>query len=443
MALKEITLPAMGEGIVDATIIRWLVKEGDTVKVDQPLVEIATDKVDSEIPSPIDGYLKKIIASEGSMPRVGEVIAVLSDSAESTESISEIKSYKQPETPNPTVFIEKEQDEEKILFDTKKTAEYDSTQLLQNRFIPPFLRLAAQQLNISLPELYTIYDNLNGNSLTKDILLQYAEQKKHTQKETTPAFKAEVNTIKPEPTTELLNIQGNYELETMSRMRKLIASHIIQSHQTIPHVTSFVEIDITEMVQWREKVKDEFYKLYKTKITLTPLFIEVAAMALKLYPGINASVNGDKVILYKDYNIGVATVLNDGNLIVPVIKNADRMTLTGIALTLNDLANRAREQKLVPAEITGSTFTITNIGVFGTLTGTPIINHPEAAILSIGSVIKKPYVVKTDVGNSIGIRDIVMLSLSYDHRIIDGGLAGNFLRYISNSLTNFNSNRPL
>ncbi|MGC8802752.1 MAG: dihydrolipoamide acetyltransferase family protein [Bacteroidales bacterium] len=440
MPLNKVVLPALGEGITDATIIRWLVEEGDAVSVDQPLAEIATDKVDSEVYSPYDGILKKIIALPGEVPKVGEVIAYIQVGAEISSSA----------IPTP-VIAEAQSSSKKSNIPASITLEPGTTQINSSiPFIPPFIRTAILRLQIDEKDLIRFTGKQAGQTIDKNDLEKYVEEQ-------LPFVEKPKRKPTPEPmAASTLPVEANFpvngqasgsleEIEKvpLPRIRKKIAEHMLISSKTIPHVTSFIEVDVTPLVEWREQKKEEFQRKYNTKLTLTHLFVEAIVAALKAYPQVNVSLEGDTLLIKKNIHIGMATVLPDGNLIVPVIKYADKLNLSGIAQAVNDLSDRARNYNLKPHEATGSTFSFTNIGVFGSLSGTPLINVPEAAILGIGAVIKKPWAVHTNEGYALGLRDIVMLSLAYDHRIIDGSLGGLFLKFLKEYLEAFDASRPV
>ena len=437
MALKEVILPSMGEGITEASIIRWLVEEGDSVKIDQPLVEIATDKVDSEIPSPFEGVLKKIITVVGAIPRVGDAVALILDSNDTTSDDIEIVEE--------STALNKDSVSQKFSLQRalNKKKEIPQVDFFDLPFIPPYVRLVASKLNIDFTELALFSNKKAGDTFSKDDIEKFVSEREYTLSDQP----SEKSNNKPETASldkaAMPSYSGVYRTEEMGRIRKRIADRMVRSSNTIPHVTSFIEADVTNMALWREKNKDSFFEQYKTKLTFTPLFIEAIVHALKQYPEVNVSIDGDNIIFKEAINIGMATILPDKDLIVPVVKQADSLNLFGLARTVNDLAARAREKNLKPEEIMGSTFTFTNIGVFGTLTGTPLINLPEAAILAIGSINKKPDAVLTSEGYGIGLRDKVMLSLAYDHRIIDGGLGGIFLKSISDFISNFDPDRQV
>lgn len=431
MALINILLPAMGEGVIEANITKWLVSEGSFVKEDDPIVEVATDKVDSEIPSPADGKLVSLIAHEGSVVRVGEKIAVIeSEISESPEN--PVKVQKEVERIRDTISVMKKEKEE------IETLSHDlKSRTPSGKFLSPLVRSIAAREKISYHDL----DNLSGTGMdgriTKDDILTFIESKKkedeviqYTSRHKEPVSGKKHSEAKKESGDEIIE---------MDRVRKLIAEHMVFSKKTSPHVTSFIDADVTRLVKWRNSVKDKFLASEGYKLTLTPIFIDATAKALSEFPMINISVDGNNIIRKKNINIGMATALPDGNLIVPVIKNADEKNLNGLARSVTDLAERARNNKLKPEEITGGTFTITNFGTFDNLAGTPIINQPQTAILGTGAVRKTPAVIETSEGDVIAIRHVMILSLSYDHRVIDGALAGKFLKKIKEILENYSS----
>ena len=433
MQLKEIILPAMGEGITDATIIRWLVNEGEQVKSDQPLVEIATDKVDSEVHSPSEGILKKIMAASGDIAKVGETIAVIAIGVGEIDEDS-------------LLLITGKKAQDNILDPNKSSATFKKKRrLVKNTisvtgidynnlpFISPFARLMISKLNIDVADLFSKISISKNDTLQKRHIEEYLSSRNELFDipEETINEAATVDTEIKKQALPPEQFPANIEVYEMNRMRKIIADNLTISSKTVPHVTSFVEADVTNLVTWREKVKNEFAQTYKVKLTLTPIIIEAIAAGIKKFPEVNVSLSGNNILMKKDINIGMATILPDRNLIVPVIKNADQLSLNGLAQAVSNLSDRARKNELLSNEITGGTFTFTNIGVFGTLTGAPLVNLPESAILSIGAIVKKPMAILVNGNYTIGIRDSVMLSLSYDHRIIDGGLGGYFLKSVS------------
>lgn len=438
MAQVNLIMPKMGESIAEATIIRWLKRPGDPIQADESVLEIATDKVDSEVPSPVSGFLAKQLFAEGETIKVGETIALIT--TEAGETLTETAPALIQTEPEQLPKEDKNVDPSEIPF-LKNALTTEHPVLEHNaseKFYSPLVRNIAHQEGISLTELDKIAGTGIEGRVTKKDVLQYLENRKSPQQQTASSNHTQATTSSPITTSSL---SGNIEIMEMDRMRKLIAEHMIMSKQTSPHVTSFVEADVTNIVLWREKVKTEFEKREKEKITYTPIFIEAVAQALKDFPMVNVSLEGTKILVKKFINIGMATALPSGNLIVPVIKNADRMNLVGLTKTVNDLASRARNNKLQPEEIKDGTFTITNVGSFGNVMGTPIINQPQVAILAVGAIKKKPAVIETPQGDTIGIRHMMFLSLSYDHRIVDGALGGSFLRRIADYLEKFDINR--
>ncbi len=432
MARMNIVLPAMGEGIIEATINKWLVTEGTQVKEDEPLVEVATDKVDSEVPSPATGTLVSIIAKEGSVTKIGEVIAIIEDSIVQTQEESK-KVEKEVERIRETIETVKQ---EKL--EVESISHEMKSRTPSGKFISPLVRSIAAREGISYSDLDKITGTGMDGRITKDDILKIPEDRKKVSE----AVEAEKNSV----ATKVImkeNVPDNQssgdEVIPMDRVRKLIADHMVMSKRTSPHVTSFIDADVTRLVNWRNSNKDKFLASEGQKLTLTPFFIDAAARALYEFPMINVSVEGNNIIKKKNINIGMATALPDGNLIVPVIKNANEKNLTGLAKAVNDLAERARINKLKPDEISGGTFTITNFGSYNNLAGTPIINQPQAAILGTGVVRKTPAVIETPDGDMIAIRQIMILSLSYDHRVIDGALAGKFLHKEKEILENYNA----
>lgn len=432
MANFNIVMPKLGESIQEGTITKWFVKEGDTVEEDDMLFEVATDKVDSEIPSPVDGVIAKILFPEDSLVPVGEVLAIINldgdmenDDFATDESVTEPESVEEGAVPETT---------DKLV---------DNAGKLSNRFYSPLVKTIAKEEGISLEELETIQGSgANGRVQKKDIL-DYIKNKgvKSTAETQSEQTKSAPSVDKKVPMP--VSVGERDQVVEMDRIRKLIADHMVMSKQVSPHVTSVVEADVTELVLWRNKNKDAFLQKYGEKITFMPIFTEAVATALAEFPFVNSSVDGDKIILKKDINIGIAVAKPDGNLIVPVIKNAEQRNLVGLAKELNRLANAARTNKLDPAEIQGGTFTITNFGSFGNIIGTPIINQPQVAILATGIIEKKPAVLETPTGDVIAIRHKMYLSLSYDHRIVDGALGGAFLRRIADVLEQFDTNRSI
>ncbi len=429
MAKYELVLPKMGEGIIEATINKWLKEVGDTLSEDDAIVEVATDKVDSEVPSPIDGVLVKTLFEEGDVAPVGEVIAIIETDGESEESSDDIGEEVVDKNDKPTESNEKKsnvkEEPAKPVFSSNK------------RFLSPLVKSIAKEEGISLEELESIKGSGKDNRLVKNDLLEYIKNRgnRKTQAASSSADKT-VKSIQAPP----VSINEGDEVVEMDRMRRLIADHMVMSSHVSPHVTSFIDVDVTNIVNWRNKIKEAVLKREGEKITFTPVFINAVAQALMEYPQVNASLDGYKVILRKRINVGMAAALPNGNLIVPVIKDADQKNILGTAKIVNDLAKRSRENKLQPDEIQGGTFTITNFGSFDSLSGTPIINQPQVAILGVGAIRKKPVVIETEGGDVIGIRHIMILSMAYDHRIVDGALGGMFLRRVKQLLENFDLN---
>jgi 2-oxoglutarate dehydrogenase E2 component (dihydrolipoamide succinyltransferase) len=430
MARINIVLPAMGEGVIEATVNKWLVSEGSSVKEDDPIVEVATDKVDSEVPSPATGIIIEILAGEGTIPKVGEPIAILENN----------KDYKSPEPEKVEKEIQKVKESvESIKKETANVEEVSremKSRTPGGKFISPLVRSIAASEGISYQELDKITGTGMDGRITRDDIVKLLDKKKQEEEAEKSLVKQAALKAAAAKPSGVVSALGD-EIVEMDRVRKLIAEHMVMSKRTSPHVTSFIDADVTKLVIWRNSVKDKFLAKEGQKLTLTPVFIDAVARALSDFPMVNISVDGSKIIKRKNINIGMATALPDGNLIVPVIKNANEKSLTGLARAVNDLAGRARENRLKPDEISGGTFTITNFGSYNNLAGTPIINQPQAAILGTGAVRKTPAVVETPEGDMIAIRHIMILSLSYDHRVIDGALAGKFLGRVKEILEDY------
>lgn len=427
----NIVLPAMGEGVIEAIINKWLVAEGADINEDDPIVEVATDKVDSEIPAPSAGTIVSIIAKEGDVYKVGDVLAIFETNEVQTEKqTQEVK--KEVERIRETIETIKNEKRE-----IETVSHEMKSRTPSGKFLSPLVRNIAAKEGISYSDLDQITGTGMDGRITRDDILKIISDRKVssvpvTDSNTEKSAEATYKSISSESKSN-----SGDEIIPMSRMRKLIADHMVMSKKTSPHVTSFIDADVTRLVNWRNANKEKFYNTEGQKLTLTPIFIDVTARALNEFPMINISVEGNNIIKKRNINIGMATALPDGNLIVPVIKNANEKNITGIAKAVNDLAERARSNKLKPEEITGGTFTITNFGSYNNLAGTPIINQPQAAILGTGVVRKTPAVIETNDGDMIGIRHIIILSLSYDHRVIDGALAGKFLNRIKQLLENY------
>jgi 2-oxoglutarate dehydrogenase E2 component (dihydrolipoamide succinyltransferase) len=430
MTRMNILLPAMGEGVIEATINKWLVSEGSVVKEDDPLVEVATDKVDSEVPAPASGRIISIKAKEGDIIKVGGLLAIIeNDSAQTKEDVKKIE--KEVERIRETIeTVRQEKKEEEILSHDLKS------RTPSGKFISPLVRSIAAREAVSYAELDQAKGTGMDGRITKDDILKILEERKKAA-DAAEVLKTAKATDAVKAAVSETSLSSSDEVIPMDRVRKLIAEHMIMSKRTSPHVTSFIDADVTRLVNWRNANKDKFLASEGQKLTLTPIFIDATARALYEFPMVNISVEGNNIIRKKNINIGMATALPDGNLIVPVIKNANEKNLTGLAKAVNDLAGRARINKLKPDEITGGTFTITNFGSYNNIAGTPIINQPQAAILGTGAVKKTPAVVETPDGDMIAIRQIMILSLSYDHRVIDGALAGKFLNKLKDILENY------
>ena len=438
MSQIELLLPKMGESVAEATIIKWVKNEGDKVTADEPIIEIATDKVDSEVPSPEDGILIKCLVKEGDVVAVGQPIAIIGTGAAQATVPAAAPAASAAPVAQAAAMVE----------DAKARVE-SVVSSGDGRFYSPLVKNIAKTEGVSQSELDTISGSGQSGRVTKNDVLEFIAgrgQAKPAQPivAAPPAVKQEAAAapapVKPKPA---ISIGGSDEIIEMDRMRKLIADHMVMSKQTSPHVTSYVEADVTNIVLWREKVKKEFEQKERTKLTFTPIFIEALVRAIKDFPMINISVDGDRIIKRGEINMGMATALPSGNLIVPVIRNADMLNLSGIAKKVNDLAERARNNKLTPDEISGGTYTITNVGSFGNVMGTPIINQPQVAIMAVGAIRKKPAVIETPSGDFIGIRHMMFLSHSYDHRVVDGALGGQFVRRVADYLEAWDINRPI
>ncbi|MEN0054608.1 MAG: dihydrolipoamide acetyltransferase family protein [Mucilaginibacter sp.] len=484
MAKYQLLLPKMGESVAEATIIKWTKNPGDHIEADEAVMEIATDKVDSDVPSPVTGKLVEQLYKENDVVQVGAVIAVI-ETNEATLSEAELISAPQA--------VEKPQHTEKVTVEAEQhfTApvsvpgidqleKHNSVSVpepfkSEGRFYSPLVRNIATQEGIKTDELDRIPGSGSDGRLTKDDLLNYLQNRhapEAAQKAAVPvqapvsynssASAPVIEPVKPAVTQPVaapaaaaqpikneeapkaaFSVSGVDEVIEMDRMRRLIADHMVMSKQTSPHVTSFVEADVTNLVLWREKVKNSFEKREGEKITFTPIFIEAVVKAIKDFPMINITVNGTQIIKKAAINISMATALPSGNLIVPVIKKADELNLLGLTKSVNDLANRARIGKLQPDDVKDGTFTITNVGSFGNVMGTPIINQPQVAILAVGAIKKKPAVIETKEGDMIAIRHMMFLSLSYDHRVVDGALGGSFVRRVADYLEKWDTNRTI
>ena len=428
----------MGEGVMEATVTNWIKNIGDAIAEDESVVEIATDKVDSDIPSPVSGILKEILVPVDGIAKVGEPIAILTVDGvieQTEETVETTEDNSDEEIADAAKSIENE-----------VTAFKSETVIISSddKFYSPLVKSIAKEEGISQTELDQISGSGKDGRVTKDDILNFVKNKGNQ-----PTQQAEV--AKPIPVTipapqvqsAPLSVGQGDEIIEMDRMRKIIAQNMLQAKQIAPHVTSFVEVDMTNIVLWRDKNKNEFLNKHGEKITFMPIFIDAVAKAIQDFPMINVSVDGDKIIKKKNINIGMAAALPSGNLIVPVIKNADQFNLAGLAAQVNDLANRSRANKLKPAEIQGGTYTITNIGSFGNTLGTPIIPQPQVAILAVGAIVKKPAVIETPQGDMIAIRHKMYLSHAYDHRVVDGALGGMFVKRVAEYLEAFDMNTPV
>jgi 2-oxoglutarate dehydrogenase E2 component (dihydrolipoamide succinyltransferase) len=424
MALVELIMPKMGESIMEATILKWLKKPGDRIEQDESVLEVATDKVDTEVPSTHAGVLKEILAAEGEVVKVGKPIARI----ETEVSVSHPQPMPEEPSSTPAVSV------------APQTNGHSPVRTSPNkRFYSPLVKTIAREENISMEELESITGSGLEGRVTKKDILTYLEQRKLGAVVQATKGISTTTTVRTTPPS----VSADDEIIEMDRMRKMIAERMVESKRISPHVTSFVEADVTNIVFWRNKVKDEFRKRFGESLTFTPIFIEAVVLAIKDFPMINIQVDGDRIIKKRDINIGLAVALPSGNLIVPVIKNADQYNITGLARMVNELASRARENKLRPDDLTGGTYTLSNVGSFGNVMGTPIIMQPQVAILATGAIQKKPAVIETPYGDAIAIRHKMFLSHSYDHRVIDGALGGSFVRRVADYLEQFDVNRPL
>lgn len=459
MAIVDLIMPKLGESIMEATILKWHKQPGDHVQMDETVLEIATDKVDSEVPSTAAGVISEILFDVNDVVPIGTVIARIRTGAE--EKIS-THSFTAPPKAQEARRREQEETVAEVVSSHQTPSIKPQTNGSANRFYSPLVLNIAASEGVSMSELENIPGTGNEGRVTKKDILQYVSERRsgvRNRQSTVGSQQSAVSSHQPTvsnaveiPTakettplathnSQLTTYSGNVEIIEMDRMRKLIAEHMVRSKHTSPHVTSFVEADVTNLVLWRDKVKKDFEKREGTKITFTPLFIEAIVRCIKKFPLVNCSLDGDKIIIKKDINIGMATALPSGNLIVPVIRNADQLNLVGLTKQVNALADNARNNKLRADDTQGGTFTLTNVGTFGSLMGTPIINQPQVAILAVGAIKKRPVVIETPAGDSIAIRHMMYLSMSYDHRIVDGSLGATFLTAVAKELENFNGDR--
>ena len=443
MAKFELKLPKMGESVAEATITSWLKEVGDTIELDEAIVEIATDKVDSEVPSEVEGVLTKKFFNVDDVVKVGETIAIIETDAGNIPKENEIEVELEEEPLEEITVIEKSIEEAKTV-----TEKNDFSNTESNKFYSPLVKTIAQKENVSMDELEAIVGTGKDSRVTKNDILAYIKSRGEGTSKVSD-IKDKIVTAAPKEVEESktnipkpsISVNGSDEIIEMTRMGKLIAHHMVESVQTSAHVQSFIEVDVTNIVNWRNKVKEKFERREGEKITFTPIFMEAVAKAIKDYPMINISVEGDKIIKHKNINLGMATALADGNLIVPVIKNADQLNLVGMARSVNNLANRARNNQLKPDDIQNGTYTVTNVGSFGSIMGTPIINQPQVGILALGAIRKVPAVIETSQGDFIAIRHKMFLSHSYDHRVVNGALGGMFVKRVAEYLESFDSNR--
>lgn len=459
MATIDLIMPKMGESIMEATILKWYKKAGDAIKMDETLLEIATDKVDTEVPSTTEGIVEEVLFKVNDVVPIGTVIARVNTSQINQKGQEGQISQNAQTVPSPDTYNSSERNERKEEATIIEAANQKPQTTNINRFYSPLVLNIAAQEGVSMTELENIPGTGAEGRVSKKDILEFVSDKRakkfspskpagsesggaHNKGSNQQELAIPVNQVerREEPQdNQLTSYSGNVEIIEMDRMRRLIADHMVRSKHTSPHVTSFTETDVTNLVQWRNKVKGEFEKREGTKLTFTPLFIEAIVRCIKRFPLINSSVDGTRIIVKKDINIGMATALPNGNLIVPVIKNADGYNLVGLAKQVNSMADAARNNKLKPEHISDGTFTLTNVGTFGSLMGTPIINQPQVAILAVGAIKKRPVVIETPAGDSIAIRHMMYLSMSYDHRVVDGSLGATFLTAVANELENFNA----
>ncbi|WP_445012715.1 dihydrolipoamide acetyltransferase family protein [Aquimarina penaris] len=427
----------MGESISEATILNWLKNVGDTVLEDETILEVATDKVDSEVPSPCDGVIAEIRCQPNEVIEVGKVIAVIHADKDLAMRKSKSKEL------DSEISLDKKHEKASLPLGEKSGGQRGQFKLqgssTNNAFLSPLVISIAQKENLTIEEVQSIPGTGADGRIRKSDVMQYLKNRKYP----LPS-RPQVQTSKLSYNAPPISfVEGKDRIVEMDRMRGMIADHMVYSKHTSPHVTSYIEVDVTNIVNWRNKVKQKFQDMHGEKLTFTPIFVEAVAKAIKEYPMINVSVDDKKIVVHKDINVGMATALPSGNLIVPVVRNADEKNLLGLAKNVNHLANSARNNALKPDEIGGSTFTISNVGTFGSLMGTPIINQPEVAILALGIIKKRPEVITTDKGDEIAIRSMMYLSLSFDHRVVDGFLGGSFLRKVGDELEAFDINREI
>jgi len=437
MARFELKLPKMGESVAEATITSWLKEVGDTIELDEAVVEIATDKVDSEVPSEVEGTLVEVLFQQDAIVAVGETIAIIeTESDENFNGVTETKNKISKEVIEVEKTIAKAVEE--VSMPITKTSD-------SGKFYSPLVRNIAQKEGVSTEELESISGIGKDGRVTKDDILSYIENRSKSPQAISTSIPVKAEAPKQIEKTVAkvapISVNGEDEIIEMSRMGKLIAKHMVDSVQTSAHVQSFIEIDVTNIVKWRDKVKDAFLSREGEKLTFTPIFMQAIATTIKKFPLINIAIDGDHIIKKKNINLGMAAALPDGNLIVPVIKNADQLNLVGMTKSVNDLANRARNNGLKPDDIQGGTYTVTNVGGFGSVMGTPIINQPQVAILALGAIRKVAAVIETSEGDFIGIRQKMFVSHSYDHRVVNGALGGMFIKSLKDTLEAWDLNQ--
>ncbi|WP_394750452.1 dihydrolipoamide acetyltransferase family protein [Spongiimicrobium salis] len=439
MSKFELKLPQMGESVAEATLTSWLKEVGDTIEMDEAVFEIATDKVDSEVPSEVDGVLVEKRFAIDDVIKVGQTVAIIE--IEGEESVAVDTPKEETAGAVEEEVVAELENNIAVAKDTAtaSTVDFNGT----TRFYSPLVKNIAKQEGISVAELDAIVGTGKEARVTKNDILNFVEERKSGVKTTTPPVAEKVAPAKvvSKPAAAPVPVAAGDETIEMTRMGKLIAQHMAASVSTSAHVQSFIEVDVTNIVNWRNKVKKSFQEREGEKLTFTPIFMEAVAKALKNFPMLNISVDGDKIIKKKNINIGMAAALPDGNLIVPVIKNADQLNLVGMTKAVNDLATRSRNNALKPDEIQGGTYTVTNVGTFGSVFGTPIINQPQVGILALGAIRKMPAVIETAEGDFIGIRSKMFLSHSYDHRVVNGALGGMFIKAVAEYLESWDSNR--
>ncbi|MDR6301476.1 dihydrolipoamide acetyltransferase family protein [Mesonia maritima] len=438
MAKFELKLPKMGESVAEATITNWLKEVGETIEEDEAVLEIATDKVDSEVPSEVEGKLVEKLFDVDDVVQVGQTIAIIETDGDAPEASEESSATEESSSENVEAV-------EKTVTQAKETATSSENFSDASRFYSPLVKSIAAEENIGLDELENVPGTGKEGRVTKNDILSYVEDRKKSPQQSQPkqASSQQPAAAAPKPNPTPVSVNGEDEIIEMSRMGKMISHHMVNSVQTSAHVQSFIEVDVTKIWNWRNKVKNEFQKREGEKLTFTPIFMEAVVKAIKDFPLINISVDGDKIIKRKDINLGMAAALPDGNLIVPVIKKADQLNLIGMAKQVNDLANRARNGKLKPDDTQGGTYTVTNVGTFGSIMGTPIINQPQVGILALGAIRKVPAVIETPEGDFIGIRRKMFLSHSYDHRVVNGALGGQFVQRVAQYLEAFDENQTI